>query len=51
MKKNLRYVAIAFLVFYLVTKPTNAADVVNRAFGALASAGDSMGQFMGQLGK
>ncbi len=51
MKKNLKYVAIAFVVFYLLSQPTNAAHAVNNAFGQLKTAGNSLGQFVNQLGK
>ncbi|HXA63104.1 MAG TPA: hypothetical protein VNW94_28485 [Streptosporangiaceae bacterium] len=51
MKKNLRYVAIAFVLFYLFSQPTNAANVVNGAFKQLAGAGDSVAKFVNQLGK
>lgn len=50
MKKNLRYVAIAFVIFYLLSQPTNAAGVVNHAFSALADAGTSLAQFVNKLG-
>jgi hypothetical protein len=51
MKKNLRYVAIAFVLFYLFSQPTNAANVVTAAFKQLAGAGDSVAKFVNQLGK
>lgn len=50
MKKNLRYVAIAFVIFYLLSQPRNAADVVNNAFSQLGRAGDSLAQFVNSLG-
>jgi hypothetical protein len=50
MKKNLRWVAIAFVAFYLLSQPTNAAGVVNNAASALASAGTSLAQFVNHLG-
>ncbi|MDB5178520.1 MAG: hypothetical protein JWN01_463 [Patescibacteria group bacterium] len=50
MKKNLRYVALAFVIFYLLSQPTNAAGVVNNAFRALAVAGTSLAQFVNHLG-
>ncbi|GAA4338465.1 hypothetical protein AB0C84_32840 [Actinomadura sp. NPDC048955] len=51
MKKNLRYVAIAFVIFYLLSSPTDAADVVNNAFSKLGDAGNSLSAFVNQLGK
>jgi hypothetical protein len=50
MKRNLKYVAIAFVVFYLFSQPNNAARVVNNAFSLLGSAGDSLAQFVNSLG-
>jgi len=49
MKKNLRYVAIAFVIFYLLSKPTEAADVVNNAFDQLGKAGNQVAAFLGGL--
>lgn len=51
MKKNLRYVAIAFVAFYLLSQPTNAANVVNNAFHRLGDAGNSLGTFVNHLGQ
>ncbi|GAA2588121.1 hypothetical protein SMC26_13165 [Actinomadura fulvescens] len=50
MKKNLRYVAIAFVIFYLLSKPTEAASVVNNGFDQLAKAGNQLAAFVGALG-
>ena len=50
MKKNMKYVAIAFVLFYLLSQPTNAANVVNNAFSMLGDAGDSVAQFVNSLG-
>ncbi|MFG2005430.1 hypothetical protein ACGFNU_40410 [Spirillospora sp. NPDC048911] len=50
MKKNLRYVAIAFVIFYLLSKPTEAAAVVNNGFDQLANAGNQLAAFVGALG-
>ncbi|WP_199485345.1 hypothetical protein [Actinomadura craniellae] len=50
VKKYGRYVAIAFVAFYLLSQPANAANVVDNAFGALADAGDSLAQFVNNLG-
>lgn len=50
MKKNLRYVAIAFVLFYLLSQPTNAAGVVNNAFSMLGDAGNSLAAFVNALG-
>ncbi|HEX6472933.1 MAG TPA: hypothetical protein VF069_27840 [Streptosporangiaceae bacterium] len=50
MKRNLKYVAIAFVVFYLFSQPNNAARVVNNAFSLLGDAGNSLAQFVNSLG-
>jgi hypothetical protein len=50
MKKNMKYVAIAFVLFYLLSQPANAANVVNNAFSLLGDAGDSLAQFVNNLG-
>ena len=39
MNKNVRYLAIAFVIFYLLSQPRNAAAVVNNAFSAVGDAG------------
>ncbi|WUI02266.1 hypothetical protein OHR68_10805 [Spirillospora sp. NBC_00431] len=49
-KKNLRYVAIAFVVFYLLSRPTDAADLVNNTFDQLGTAGDQLAAFVEGLG-
>lgn len=46
MKKNLRYVAIAFVIFYLLSSPNAAAHVVKNALGELGKAGDQMSSFV-----
>ncbi|MGH3243520.1 MAG: hypothetical protein ACRDNL_24290 [Spirillospora sp.] len=51
LKKNARYVAIAFVVFYLLSSPTDAAGVVNNAFSQLGTAGDQLAAFVNELGK
>ncbi|WP_433336791.1 hypothetical protein [Spirillospora sp. CA-294931] len=51
MKKNLRYVAIAFVIFYLLSSPQDAADVVNNAFTQLGKAGTQVADFVNALGK
>jgi hypothetical protein len=49
-KKNLQYVAIAFVLFYLLSQPTNAANVVNNIASQLGNAGDAVAEFVNQLG-
>lgn len=50
-KKALQYIGIAFVVFYLLKDPTNAAHNVNNLMGKLGDAGDNVGRFVNQLGK
>ncbi|MEV5573337.1 hypothetical protein AB0L06_25115 [Spirillospora sp. NPDC052269] len=50
MKKNLRYVAIAFVIFYLLSSPNAAAHVVNNAFSQLGKAGSQLSSFVNALG-
>jgi hypothetical protein len=50
LKKNMKYVAIAFVLFYLFSQPGNAANVVNNAFSMLGDAGNSLAQFVNALG-
>ena len=49
MKKNLRYVAIAFVIFYLLSSPRDAAGFVNNAFTQLGRAGDQVSSFVSSL--
>jgi hypothetical protein len=49
VKKNLRYVAIAFVVFYLLSSPTDAAHVVQTAFDRLGDAGNQLAAFVNAL--
>lgn len=48
-KKNLQYVAIAFVIFYLLSQPRNAANVVNNTLSALGDAGDSVATFVNAI--
>ncbi|WP_170026504.1 hypothetical protein [Actinomadura oligospora] len=50
LKKNFRYVAIAFVIFYLLSSPTAAAHVVNNAFSQLGRAGSQLSSFVNALG-
>ena len=50
MKKNGKYIAIAFVLFYLLSQPQHAANVVNNAFNMLGSAGNSLSAFVNALG-
>jgi hypothetical protein len=50
MNKNVRYLAIAFVIFYLLSQPKNAAGVVNQAFSAVGNAGTQLAAFVNTLG-
>ena len=49
IKKLLIWLAIAFVVFYLVTQPTGAADAVKGAASGVASAFGSIITFFSSL--
>jgi hypothetical protein len=49
-QKNMKLIALAFVIFYLLSQPANAANVVNNAFSALGDAGDSLATFVNRLG-
>jgi hypothetical protein len=50
MNKKVRYVAIAFVIFYLISQPSAAAEVVNNALSAIGDAGNQLGLFISKLG-
>ncbi|GAA2416294.1 hypothetical protein GCM10010191_28360 [Actinomadura vinacea] len=45
-KKNLQRVGIVFLIFYLLSSPGEAADMVNNAFSQLGTAGNQLAAFV-----
>ncbi|MEU9836796.1 hypothetical protein AB0D67_35105 [Streptosporangium sp. NPDC048047] len=45
VKKILTYVAIAFVAFYLFTKPAQAADAVNGVFDGIIRGADQLAVF------
>lgn len=49
MKKNLRYVAIAFVIFYLLSSPQDAAGVVRTAFAKIIWTGHQLAIFVNAL--
>jgi hypothetical protein len=49
VKKVLTWGGIAFLVYYLVTNPGGAANVVTGALHWLRNAGNSLGAFLNQI--
>jgi drug/metabolite transporter superfamily protein YnfA len=49
VKKFLMWTAIALLVFYIFSQPTNAANSFQRAFAAVGGAFDSVITFLTAL--
>jgi hypothetical protein len=49
VKKVVTYTAIAFVAFYLLSRPANAADAVKGAMNTVVSAADSLAQFVTAL--
>ncbi|GAA3426411.1 hypothetical protein ACWDTT_24655 [Streptosporangium sandarakinum] len=45
VKKILTYVAIAFVAFYLFTKPAQAAEAVNGVFDGIIRGADQLAVF------
>lgn len=50
MTKYLRWAAIAFVIFYLLSQPHGAARAVNNVIDGLAGAGDSLATFVNEVG-
>jgi hypothetical protein len=49
LKKVLTWGGIAFVIYYLVTSPQGAANVVDGALNWLKSAGNSLGAFLNHI--
>ena len=49
LKKVLTWLAVAFLVFYVIQRPEDAAGIVRSAGAALGDAADSLSAFVGSL--
>ena len=49
MKKVLSWLAVIFVVFYLLTQPGSAGHLLTSGFHGLHSAGDSLARFVGSL--
>ena len=49
LKKVLTWLAIAFVVFYVIQRPEDAAGIVRSAGGALSDAADSLSAFVESL--
>lgn len=48
-KKLLKWGAIAWAVWYIITDPTGAAHLTTSAFGGLGYAGEQLGTFVSAL--
>lgn len=48
-KKHLKIATIAFLAWYVVSRPEGAASMVNSALNGLGSAAESLSTFMSAL--
>ena len=49
LKKVLTWLAVAFLVFYVIQRPEDAAGIVRSAGAALGDAAQSLSTFVGSL--
>jgi hypothetical protein len=49
MKKYAKWAGIAFVIWYIITQPTGAANVVHSLLGGLSGAATSLSQFVSQL--
>ncbi|HEX4811859.1 MAG TPA: hypothetical protein VFV66_03780 [Nonomuraea sp.] len=49
VKKVLTYGGIAFVAYYLLARPADAADAVKGAFDTVFNAADSLAQFVNNL--
>lgn len=48
-KKHLKLAAIAFAVWYVISRPQGAANLVNATLASLDGAADSFSQFLNAL--
>jgi hypothetical protein len=49
LKKVLTWLAIAFVVFYVIKAPESSADIIRTAGQALGDAASSLAAFVGSL--
>ena len=49
LKKVLTWLAIAFVIFYLIKQPESSANIVRNAGEALGNAASSLADFVGSL--
>ncbi|GAA1867576.1 hypothetical protein [Actinomadura bangladeshensis] len=48
-KKQFKIAAIAFVAWYVISKPDGAAHLVNNALSGLGNAAESLSQFMSAI--
>ncbi|WP_203596875.1 hypothetical protein [Actinomadura bangladeshensis] len=48
-KKQMKIAAIAFVAWYVISKPDGAAHLVNNALSGLGNAAESLSQFMSAI--
>ncbi len=49
LKKTIMWLAVIFVVFYLVTEPASAGHLITSAFHGLGDAGRSLATFVNSL--
>jgi hypothetical protein len=49
LRKIITWALVLFVVFYVATQPTGAADFVHHAYNGLHDAANSMAQFVNSL--
>lgn len=49
-KKWLTYAAVAFTLFYLLSRPANAAEAVNSVVAGVINSADQLAVFLNHLG-
>ncbi|MFA1545426.1 hypothetical protein [Actinomadura chokoriensis] len=48
-KKHMKIAAMAFLAWYVISRPEGAASLVNNALSGLGNAAESLSQFMSAI--
>ena len=49
LRKVITWAIVLFIIYYLATDPSGAANALHSAFNGLKSAGNSMSQFVNKL--
>jgi hypothetical protein len=49
LKKVITWAIVIFIVYYLATQPTGAANVIHHAYNGLHAAGSSLARFVNSL--